>query len=385
VRVDQPPQTIGAQWLTEFLRREGISEDRNLLSPDVLYDEPAQKSYKGRALIGIVVLLLAAGAVGAYAYQREILAHYQRWAPPVAVALNLPAPAHPVVPAASRVSPAAPAAPPLNPAVPAVSHPNPAPPVASHLIPLEPAASHLNPAVPAAPHLNPAVPPAPDLSPRPAPPAAHSPLGPVLGSAAPAVGPAAPHQEMLSPLGDPATALANFPQQPVDPPPTVMSNWAGALVIPTPLAGAPSGPGSATSSLPQSGPIALPTSPATTLAALPGAVTLPSGTPLYLRIVYTAADPAKPPRFDALTKRLRSQVGGIASVTASVGPAAYSSVDYFFPGDRAGASRVAASLARMTRRAEPLVLLHANPLPRPGTIEIRLTLRVGKELTNEGY
>ena len=355
LRIDQPPQTVGAQWLTEFLRREGIPEDRILPSPEMLQDEPAQKSYKGRAFIGIGVLL-AAGAIGAFVYQRDVLDAYQRWVAPVVVALKAEASGQPAAPAAPHPSALATNRAPPAPAVPALAS---AAPVAHVVSP-------------------------PSLSPLPPvahPPTARPPLASGLGLSAPAFVPIPPHQEMLSPLGDPATAFGNFPQQPVDPPPTVMSNWAGALVIPTPLAGAPTGPAAAMAASPQSGPIALPASPVAGLAAL----TLPAGTPLYLRIVYTPADPARPHRFDALTRRLRSQVAGIASVTASVGPAAYSSVDYFFPGDRAGASRLAAILARMTRRAEPLVLLHANPLPRPGTIEIRLTSRVGKELINEGY
>jgi hypothetical protein len=341
LHVDQPPQPVGAQWLTEFLRREGVPEDRSLPSIEVLDEEPAQKSYKAPVLIGFGVLL-AIGAVGAFAYQRVIVTDYHRWIAAAVAAMNGPAPPHPVAPVAL-------AAPALEPA------PKLSPPPAS---------------------------PPPQAQPKP--PQAPPTSAPALGlSAAPRAAPTPPHQEMLTPLGNPAMALASFPQQPVDPPPTVMSNWAGALVIPTPLAGEPNIAAADAPAAPQAVPAALHAAPSTVPALLPGSFALPAGTPVHLRIVYTPSDPAEASRIDALAKRLSSQIPSIASVTAAAGPAAFSGVAYFFPGDRAGASRVAASLARMTRRAEPLLLIHANPLPRPGTIEIRLPLRVGKELNNE--
>jgi len=111
---------------------------------------------------------------------------------------------------------------------------------------------------------------------------------------------------------------------------------------------------------------------------------LPTGTALHLHIVYTPADPAEGARIDALTAQLRSQVSDVATATVTAGPAASEGVVYFFPDDRAGASRIAASLVRLTKRPEPVVLVHAKPLPRPGTVEIRLPLKVGKDLTHEG-
>ena len=107
---------------------------------------------------------------------------------------------------------------------------------------------------------------------------------------------------------------------------------------------------------------------------------LPIDTGLHLRIVYTPSDPAEETQIDALTQRLRGENSDIASTVAAPGPAAEGGVLYFFPNDRAGAGRVAASLAGMTKRPEPVVLVHANPLPRPGTVEIRLSPRFAKDL-----
>jgi len=338
VQSNQPLAPAGAQWLSEFLRREGIPEDRTSPIPIDFDDEPAQKSYRGRALITIGVVLAIALA-GVFAPRRVVLAYYERWSAAAAVALHLSAPQpHPAAPA----HPAAPVSAPL-PAATAMA---------------QPPAPDRHATAPASP------PPLPNLP---------------LAVSPPAPAPIKPHQEMLSPLGDPATGFSNFPQQPVDPPPTVLSNWAGALVIPTPLAGTPAVPASAPSSAPPA------VSPVVTRPAVPGAFTLPTGTPVTLRIVYTPADPAAASRIDALAKRLSSQVASIASVTAFAGPASYASVVYYFPSDRAAAGRIAASLARMTRRPEPLLLVHANPLPRPGTIEIRLPLRNGKEPNNAAY
>ena len=107
---------------------------------------------------------------------------------------------------------------------------------------------------------------------------------------------------------------------------------------------------------------------------------LPTDTGLHLRIVYAPSDPAEETQIDALTQRLRGENSDIASTVAAPGPAAEGGVLYFFPNDRAGAGRVAASLAGMTKRPEPVVLVHANPLPRPGTVEIRLPPRFAKDL-----
>jgi hypothetical protein len=112
---------------------------------------------------------------------------------------------------------------------------------------------------------------------------------------------------------------------------------------------------------------------------------LPVGSAIHLRVVYRPSDPAEGSRVAVLPDRLQSQNSDIASATASAGPAADERVVYFFPNDRAAASRIAASLARMTNRAEPVMLGHANPLPRPGTVEVQLASKVETELNNEGY
>jgi cell wall-associated NlpC family hydrolase len=115
-----------------------------------------------------------------------------------------------------------------------------------------------------------------------------------------------------------------------------------------------------------------------------GAVTaLPSGTPLHLKVIYSPWAPQASSDVASLTARLQSQVDDIATARASVGPVQDEAVAYFFPDDRAGATAVAASLARLTKRAEPVRLLRTQPLPRPGTIEILIPRKSGKELTNE--
>jgi hypothetical protein len=112
--------------------------------------------------------------------------------------------------------------------------------------------------------------------------------------------------------------------------------------------------------------------PPTPPAVRPVLERLAAGTLIQLRIVYTPYDTADQVRIDMLTSNLRNQINEIGIVTSSPGSVKTESVVYFFSNDRADASRVAASLARMTRRAVPVRLVHADPLPRPGTVEIRL-------------
>ena len=179
-------------------------------------------------------------------------------------------------------------------------------------------------------------------------------------------------------LSESAIIFAGLAQQPVDPPPMVLSDWTGAQIIPElPVH-------QETSTAPAKA-VALPIVPPGPIAALPLPEMLPTGSALHLRIVYQPADATEGTRLEALADRLRSQNSEIASASLSTGSASQTSVVYFFPTDRAGAGRIAASLARMTRRAEPVMLVHANPLPRPGTVEIRLPLTVGKDLNDEGY
>jgi hypothetical protein len=116
-----------------------------------------------------------------------------------------------------------------------------------------------------------------------------------------------------------------------------------------------------------------------------GLETLPTSTPLHLHIIYTPSDPAEAARTDVLAKRLRSAVGTIATTDALSARATRGAVVYFFPADRAGADRIAASLAQITKRPEPVLLGHRKRLPRPGTIEIRLPRKDGKDLSNENF
>jgi hypothetical protein len=257
----QLPQPAGAQWLTEFMRREGIADDRGPPGADVPPDEPAEKSYRGWTLLGAGVLV-AIGLVAAVALHRRGIDQAPGPMAPATVALGLRKP----VP------------------VPATGN---------------------------------------------------------LGASAP----------------------SGFPQQPVEPPPSLLSHWAGTLIIPAP-------------------PIRPAVAPAPAKVAPPAAP--PAGTGMYLRVVYAPADAAEGARIDALTARLQSENPDIASATAAAGPAAGDGVAYFFPDDRAGASRIAASLARMTKRPEPVVLVHAKALPRPGSIDIRLPTQDEKDLNNEG-
>ena len=112
---------------------------------------------------------------------------------------------------------------------------------------------------------------------------------------------------------------------------------------------------------------------------------LPAGDALHLRIVYRSSDAGAGGQIEALTSRLRGQNADIESATASSGPAETEGVVYFFRNDRAGASRIAASIGRLMNRAEPVMLVHADHLPRPGTVEFRIPFRVEKDLSNAGY
>jgi hypothetical protein len=104
---------------------------------------------------------------------------------------------------------------------------------------------------------------------------------------------------------------------------------------------------------------------------------------LHLTIIYSPWAPEAASHVAALTARLQSQVNDIATSGVSVGPVKDEVVAYFFPADRAGADAVAASLTRLTKRAEPVKLLRTQPPPRPGTIEILIPRNSGKELTHE--
>jgi hypothetical protein len=73
----------------------------------------------------------------------------------------------------------------------------------------------------------------------------------------------------------------------------------------------------------------------------------------------------------------------IATAGASEWPVRHELVIYFFPDDRAAAGRVAASLAQITKRAPPVMLLRTKSAPPPGTVDILLPLRSGEDLNND--
>ena len=258
-------------------------------------------------------------------------------APPVPPAVAVVLPPFPAAGAVVAAPPAAKAEPPAAMAT--------APAVAPHaplIVPAEP---------PAAPPVPPAV--AVILPPFPAARAVVAP--PAARAEPPAAMAAAPAVALHAPLMVPAEA-------PVAPP------IAPVVTVVAPLAA-------------KSKPAAVsPLVPAVTVVGPSLPDELPTDTGLHLRIVYTPSDPAEETQIDALTLRLRGENSDIASTVAAPGPAAEGGVLYFFPNDRAGAGRVAASLAGMTKRPEPVVLVHANPLPRPGTVEIRLSPRSAKDL-----
>jgi hypothetical protein len=363
-KVDQPPQPAEANWLNDFLRREGIVDGRGSPPEPEPVQEPAKKSYRGRAVIAVLVALaLVLG--GVVAFHRIKLGYYAHRAEAAVAAITkpAPAPAHPPAPPAVAVT------------TPRVTAPLP-----------KPAAVALG-------------------TPAPAPVVQH------------------PNDAPPDPVGKDAMAFSNFPEQPIDEPPAVMSHWAAPPVMPpslaTPQLGTPrkiaaiatppkiaaiaTPPKIAAIAAPpaphvmppephvplpapQAVPPAplLPTAPPLAIAPAPQAAPptapavrpvlerLAAGTLIQLRIVYTPYDTADQVRIDMLTSKLRNQINEIGSVTSSPGSVKTESVVYFFSNDRADASRVAASLARMTRRAVPVRLVHADPLPRPGTVEIRL-------------
>lgn len=111
---------------------------------------------------------------------------------------------------------------------------------------------------------------------------------------------------------------------------------------------------------------ALPPGPATSIAAQ-------SAEGLHLLITHAASGPAEASRVDSLISALRSDIGNIAKTTVTTGPAAPRIiVEYFTADDHASARRIAASLGRIARTPYQVMLGHAQPLPSPGTIEIRL-------------
>jgi hypothetical protein len=276
---DQPPPPSGAEWLTEFLRREGLIEYPRLAGRDLPGQEPARPSYgtrrgMARALtVGCGVLLAAGLVAGAVAYHDAMRGPPARPLPPPAAASPVAAP-------------------------PAV-----APPITAH----------------------------------------------------------PPRRPASSPSVD-------FPRQPVHAPPLVLGDWVAVpvppkapAVMPAVVAPAPKAP-----IAPAPKALIAPTPKVPTAAA-------PRRDGLNLRIVHPPSGPAEASRIDALVGGLRREIGDIASATVTLGPASPEIlVLYFFPADHANARRIAASLGRATRQSYQVKQGHADPLPSPGTVEIRL-------------
>ncbi len=110
---------------------------------------------------------------------------------------------------------------------------------------------------------------------------------------------------------------------------------------------------------------------------------LPGGKPLHLQIVYASWGPRAAKDIAALQARLEGQVRGIATAGASEWPVRHELVVYFFADDRAAAALLAASLAHITRRTAPMMLVRAKSAPQPGTVDILLPLRSGEDLIND--
>jgi hypothetical protein len=182
--VEQPPQPAGTQWMTEFLRREGLYEAGGFIEPEAPAPKPARRSrhrpYGALAIIGIGVWL-AAGLAGAALYYRVWSGAHGRQATPPAVAQSAPAPVAPA-PQPARTAANAGAAVPAD--LPAQPLPSPPPalssPSAAPILPPPPVA---NPGIAAAVAPPPPAPPAPP----PAPPAAPAPDTAALAGSGPQV------------------------------------------------------------------------------------------------------------------------------------------------------------------------------------------------------
>jgi hypothetical protein len=165
-----------------------------------------------------------------------------------------------------------------------------------------------------------------------------------------------------------------------------MSTWARSLEIALPQNTAHNPARATAAAVAKAAPPATvkPPAPAPAPARVASATNLaplPPGTPLHLRIIYTPWAPQEARAVASLAARVSGDVPDIATAQAAAGPVTAETVAYFFADDRAGAASVATSLARVTRHAEPVRLLHAKPLPRPGTVEILLPVNTGKDLT----
>jgi hypothetical protein len=352
------PQRPEAHWLNEFIQREADDEAGAFPGLGGPADEPAKKSYTGRVLVGIG-LLLAAGIGGVAAYRHFAVPPRPRPAVPAAVVLHVPKPAPPLSQPHEQIAPAPP--PPAGDGDVAVSG-FPQQPVVSPPKVFNDWANAL------------IIPRSPIDQPEVAPPAERH----------------AHHEAAATPHVPPAAAVAPVIVA-VTPAPVARPS----VSIPTPVAPIPAPPAPVVELPVVAGPAPAtpkPRAPAATEPAAPAVATLtpeapdtlPTGTGLHLRIVYVPTDAAEGSRLAALAGQLRSEVSDITSAMTSAGPVSGSGVVYFFSNDRAEAGRIADSLSRLTKRTEPVMMVHREPLPRPGTVEIRIPLKEGKVLRNEG-
>jgi hypothetical protein len=377
-----PVQPPGGHWLNDFLQRESMAVSGGMLSVSTPVYRRAEKSYTSGGLVGVI--LLSVGVIGAATYYNVILGTASEPGPAIAttvpdaqkrvavaaVPVAKPGPDHRAVPSLAALT----TPPPDHQAAPSLATLT-VPPPDHRALPLLAALTTPPPDHRALPSLAALTTPPPDH--RAAPSLVALTMPPPDHRAAPAAAVAVTRRapaHLPTASGADAMALTGYSQQPVDPSQAVSSNWVVALIVSKP-------PVDKTAGMAPAKPAAVHVAP---LAVPPLPDVLPTGSALHLWIVYQPSDPAAGSKVDALTSQLRSQISDITSATASVGPAATESVVYFFPSDRAGASRIAASLARMTGRTEPVMLVHADHLPRPGTVEIRLPFKVGEELSNEG-
>jgi hypothetical protein len=127
--------------------------------------------------------------------------------------------------------------------------------------------------------------------------------------------------------------------------------------------------------------------PSVPAAIRPSALTafqeLPAGAAIHLVIVYSSREAVDERQANAFAEKLRSQLPEVASSVVREGQAESSSVDYFFPNDRDAAQTVVNQLAHLTKRAEPVELVHTKSLPRPGTIDVLINPQDWKGLFNE--
>jgi hypothetical protein len=413
-KIEPPSPPKPAHWLTDFMAREGILHEGGLAASDQDEDEPAEKSYNGRWAAGAAVLL-GIGIAASFAYV-EVGARHEAHAPAraavavaprAAVALNMPPATHRAEPHAAPSALGMPKAAvlPARPhdVVPGAasadltddafstfpSQPIEAPPEifgkwAGALIIPQPESVAPKGAAPRIAASRVATTPAGQSPPTPLLPARMAKLAsasiPGLPGATQAPAASLPEPRPSMPA---SSGFAVAPLPLAIPPSLVKPSPLAATVAPAAQVAAAQ-PAAMPVSVPASLPVSVPgPMPVTHVAQQPPAI-LPGGTPLHLRIVYAASDPAEAGQIAALAERLRAEIGDIATARALAGRPRVEDVAYFFSADRAGASRIAAGLAQITKRTAPVVLVHATPLPRPGTIEIRLPLKDGKDLNSEG-